>query len=370
MGAAGAWNECDRSAGGLGAGVVAAVAVHTLLWKLLPAGAEAVRWEWVACLLSRARFCAQPSEWAVAERWHADSAGADWLGVAEARINEPRWYRGLALLVAPKGELGERLLERDRSWFGTRFKFLICAVTSTYCAGAAVKNDLAARGITGRIAKPVCLGWVATPEGVPVADDVFAGNRADVTTVAAMVELLEKKYRPARRVWVMDRGMVSAAHLTWLRGRGALDLAGTPKSQLRQFEKSSLDTADWHTVRGGWAVKLVAAPGGTGCVVSEPGSGGEGTGDVGSAARPAARGVREDGWAVAETTGRGGGTGRRRRNCLRSHCAGTRSSGGAGWRCANKRRNGNGRDTRTERTCCAPTTRRRTRRSCGGGMCR
>jgi transposase len=109
----------------------------------------------------------------------------------------------------------------------------------------------------------VCIGLVVTPEGLPVAHEVFAGNRADVTRMETMVRLLEEKYGPAQRVWVLDREMVSEASLAWWRERGALDWVGTPKSQLRQFEKALLDEADGHTVRYGLEVKWVAAPDGT-----------------------------------------------------------------------------------------------------------
>ena len=240
--------------------------LHKLLQELLPAGAEDVSWELVACILSIARFCAQPSELAVAERWFADSALADLVGVAEAKINETRLYRGLDVLLAHKEELGKHLLERYQSWFGTRFEFLIYDVTSTYFEGLAEQNELAARGYSRDHrpdCKQVCIGLVVTPEGLPVAYEVFAGNRTDVTTVPEMVQLLEAKYGQAQRVWVMDRGMVSEANLAWLRERGALYLVGTPKSQLRQFEKQLLDQADWHMVRAGLEVKLVAAAEGT-----------------------------------------------------------------------------------------------------------
>jgi transposase len=240
--------------------------LHTLLQELLPAGEEDVSWELVACILVIARFCAQPSELAVAERWYADSALADLLGVAEAKINETRLYRGLDVLLQHKEALGQHLLERYRSWFGTRFEFLIYDMTSTYFEGLAEKNDLAARGYSRDHrpdCKQVCIGLVVTPEGLPVAYEVFAGNRTDVTTVEAMVRLLEQKYGQAQRVWVMDRGMVSEANLAWLRQRGALYLVGTPKSQLRQFEKALLEEADWHTVREGLEVKWVSAPDGT-----------------------------------------------------------------------------------------------------------
>ena len=99
-------------------------------------------------------------------------------------------------------------------------------MTSTYFEGLAEKNELAARGYS-RDHRPdcqqVCIGLVVTPEGLPVAYEVFAGNRADVTTVETMVELLEKKYGQAQRVWVMDRGMVSEANPSRLRtGFGAV----------------------------------------------------------------------------------------------------------------------------------------------------
>ncbi len=237
--------------------------LHELLPKLLPAGEEAVGWDVVACLLTSARFCGQPSELAVAERWYAATALADLLGVAADQINESRLYRGLDVLLAHKEALSQHLLERYRSWFGVRFEFLIYDVTSTYFEGLADKNPQAARGYSRDHrpdCKQVCIGLVVTPEGLPLAYEVFPGNRADVTTLAEIVQLLEDKYGQAQRVWVLDRGIVSEENLTWLRERGAFYLVGTPKSQLRRFEQALLDQADWQAVRAGLEVKLVAAP--------------------------------------------------------------------------------------------------------------
>jgi transposase len=236
---------------------------HELLPKLLPAGEEAVGWDLVACVLALARFCEQPSELAVAERWYADTALADLLGVAADQINESRLYRGLDVLLAHKDALSQHLLERYRSWFGVRFEFLIYDVTSTYFEGLAEKNTQAARGYSRDHrpdCKQVCIGLVVTPEGLPLAYEVFPGNRADVTTLAEIVRLLEEKYGQAQRVWVLDRGIVSEENLTWLRERGAFYLVGTPKSQLRRFERELLDQTDWQSVRVGLEVKLVAAP--------------------------------------------------------------------------------------------------------------
>ena len=81
--------------------------------------------------------------------------------------------------------------------------------------------------------------------------EVFAGNRADVTTVEDIVRLMEGKYGQAERVWVMDRGMVSEANLAFLRERKARYLVGTPKSWLRAHDKTLLEQSDWKSVREG-----------------------------------------------------------------------------------------------------------------------
>ena len=83
---------------------------------------------------------------------------------------------------------------------------------------------------------------LATQEGFPLAYEVFAGNRADVTTVEEIVEIMESKYGRARRVWVMDRGMVSEDNLQFLRDRGGLYLVGTPRGMLKKFQAYLLDS--------------------------------------------------------------------------------------------------------------------------------
>ena len=103
---------------------------------------------------------------------------------------------------------------------------------------------------------------VVTPEGLPLAYEVFAGNRADVTTVEDIVDLMEKKYGRAERIWAMDRGMVSEENLDYLRERGALYIVGTPKGQLRKFERERLEDKDWQQVETGVEVKRVDSPDG------------------------------------------------------------------------------------------------------------
>ena len=236
-----------------------------LLRRLLPAGDEAVEWSQVAALLTVARFCGQRSELGVAEHWYDTTALDDLLGVDTARVNDARLYRALDHLGQNKDALCAHLMERYRQWFGVRFEFLLYDVTSTYFEGQAELNPQAQRGYSRdqrSDCKQVCIGLVCTPEGLPLSFEVFAGNRADVTTVEDIVRQMEQKYGVAERIWVMDRGMVSEANIAFLRERKARYLVGTPKSWLRHHEAVLLAQTDWQEVQAGLEVRFVAQPDG------------------------------------------------------------------------------------------------------------
>lgn len=230
-------------------------------------GREQVDWATVACILSLGRFCAQSSELALSEHWYATTALDDLLGVSAEEVYDSRLYRGLDELLPLRDELFGHLRERYRSLFGSRFEFLLYDVTSTFFEGQAERNPQAQRGYSRDSrsdCKQVCIGLVVTPEGLPLAYEVFAGNRADVTTVKAIVDLMERKYGRAERIWAMDRGMVSEDNLDYLRERQALYIVGTPKGRLRQFERELHDHQDWKQVEPGVEVKLIAHPDGHG----------------------------------------------------------------------------------------------------------
>ncbi|HEV7929386.1 MAG TPA: IS1634 family transposase, partial [Nitrosospira sp.] len=241
--------------------------LHRLLSELMGSGKEEVPWDLVACILTLARFCGQRSELEVAKAWYPDSALADLLGVGWPQINESRLYRGLDVLHAQKDKLCAHLQQRYQSWFGVKFEFLLYDVTSTYFEGQAKANAKAMRGYS-RDQRPDCkqvnLGLVVTPEGLPIGYEVFAGNTADVSTVEQMVEMMEAKYGQAKRIWVLDRGMVSEENLDFLRQREASYIVGTPKAKLKQFGAELLEKENWTEVQAGVEVKLIGHPDGGG----------------------------------------------------------------------------------------------------------
>lgn len=241
--------------------------LHDFFDEHVRRGCEQVDWATVACILSIGRFCAQGSELALSEHWYAHTALDDLLGVSPADVYDNRLYRGLDELLPLREKLFDHLRERYRSMFDARFEFLLYDVTSTYFEGQCLRNPQAQRGYS-RDQRPdckqVCIGLVVTPEGLPLAYEVFAGNRADVTTVEDIVNLMEKKYGRAERIWAMDRGMVSEENLDYLRERNAMYIVGTPKGRLRKFDQELLECKDWQQVEPGVEVKLVDHPDGQG----------------------------------------------------------------------------------------------------------
>ena len=53
------------------------------------------------------------------------------------------------------------------------------------------------------------IALIVNREGFPFSYETFDGNRPDVSTMESILRMVERKYGKARRIWVMDRGIVS-----------------------------------------------------------------------------------------------------------------------------------------------------------------
>jgi transposase len=238
--------------------------LDTLLDQHLPVGREEVRWGTVAAILTIARFCAPKSELHIENAWYRRTALADLIGVPAAQVHTDRLYAGLDRLLPLKVTIENHLRRRLQHLFDFEYDLLLYDITSTYFEGDAAANPQAQRGYS-RDSRPdrpqVCIGLVVTRDGLPLGYEVFAGNRQDSTTVPEIVAAMEKRFGTSRRIWVMDRGMVSEANLRFLRERGGQYIVGTPKAMMRQFERD-LAGPDWQTVQAGVEVKLAPGPDG------------------------------------------------------------------------------------------------------------
>ena len=234
-------------------------------WELLLDRTDdpaAVPWSRIAALLAVNRLCAPGSELAIEERWYPATALDDLLGIEEGKINDTRLYRCLDRLLPHKTQLERHLTGRYGELFRAEFDVLLYDLTSSYVEGAAEKDPMMRRGYS-RDHRPDCkqviIALIVNGEGFPLSYETFDGNRADVTTVEAVLRMVERKYGRARRVWVFDRGVVSEENLEALRRRGGQYLVGTPRSKLKQFARQLLE-GGWEQVRPDVEVKLVPTP--------------------------------------------------------------------------------------------------------------
>ena len=230
--------------------------------KILPTGREEVPWVVMAMVLVLGRLCDPSSELHLAEQVYESSAMNELLGVPADKVNDDRLYRALDRLLPHKKSLEKYLKQKLGELFPLDYDLLLYDVTSTYFEGEVEKNDLAQRGYS-RDHRPDCkqvnIALIVSRCGMPVGYEVFAGNRHDSTTVKEVVEHVEQLYGRANRIWVMDRGMMSADNIEYLRKGGRRYIVGTPKSQLRKYEQELLSN-DWKQVHEGLEVRLCPAP--------------------------------------------------------------------------------------------------------------
>lgn len=244
--------------------LVKRLGLDEFLQRVLKPQRERVPWSLTALILIIARLCKPSSELHIAEHFYRQSSLADLLGVSVDQVDDNRLYRGLDKLLPHKQDLEKFLKDRFGELFAIEYDLLLYDVTSTYFEGQANANPLAKRGYSRdhrSDCKQVCIGLVVTRCGLPLGYQVFAGNRHDSTTLQEIVTTMEGLYGKAQRIWGLDRGMVSEENLDFFKAGERQYIVGTPKSQLKRFERELL-VGDWRTIRDGLEVKLCSCPDG------------------------------------------------------------------------------------------------------------
>jgi transposase len=242
-----------------------ALKLDELCGALLASKRETVSWAEVVAILVMGRLCEPSSELHVAESWYRTTALEDLLGVSTEDIYDERLYRTLDRLLPHKQAIEKHLVKRLGELFDLDYDLLLYDVTSTYFEGLA-DPAIAKRGYS-RDHRPDCvqvnIALVVSREGMPLGYEIFAGNTTDVTTVRQIVESMEDRFGQVNRVWVMDRGMVSAENIAWLNATGRRYVIGTPRAELRRFAKQIAEKTDWRQIREDIEVKICGGPDGS-----------------------------------------------------------------------------------------------------------
>ncbi len=187
---------------------------HLGLDRLLAARPRRERELVVAMIISRVL---QPDSKLATARSFGSTTLAATLGVEDA--DEDELYAAMDWLVEqqPKVELG--LAQRHLAEGG----LVLYDLTSVFLEGS--KCELAKRGYSrdGKRGLPqIEFGLITDKEGRSVAVDVFEGNMADPSTVAAQVDKLKNRFGIADVVLVGDRGMLTSARIEALKEVGGI----------------------------------------------------------------------------------------------------------------------------------------------------
>ena len=233
----------------------------------LPASRKGTRWDRVLFVLVAYRLIAPGSEWRLHREWFGRTALADLLGADESLADSHALYACHDRLLAHKEALFSHLVERWRDLFNVTFDVLLYDLTSTYFESDPPldENDKRRHGYSrdhrGDCVQ-VVIALVVTPEGLPLAYEVLAGNTTDSTTLRTFLAKIERQYGRARRVWCMDRGVPTEAVLEEMRASDppVQYLVGTPKGRLNRLEQD-LVTRPWRSARPGVRVKLLPQEG-------------------------------------------------------------------------------------------------------------
>lgn len=230
---------------------------------LMPPGREAVAWGDVAAILVIGRLCEPSSELHVAEQWYRTTALEDLLQIPAESVYDERLYRTLDRLLPHKQAIEQHLVKRFGELFDLDYELLLYDVTSTYFEGQYADPSIARRGYS-RDHRPDCvqvnIALVVSRDGMPLGYEIFPGNTADVVTVEEIVSAMERRFGKANRVWVMDRGMVSAENIAWLNETGRRYVIGTPRSELKRWARQLADKTDWRRIREDVELKICRGP--------------------------------------------------------------------------------------------------------------
>lgn len=232
----------------------------------LAASRQGTRWLSVLKALCVYRLIDPGSEFRFHREWFLSSAVGDLLGEDFALAQKDKPYRCLDLLPGHKEALFDFLKGRWGELFGATYDVLLYDLTSTYFESEAPPPGSASKKKFGYSrdhrsdCTQVVIALVVTPEGFPLAYEVYPGNTADSTTLAAFLDKIAARYGQARRTWLMDRGIPTEATLEVMRARGIQYLVGTPKGRLSKLEAALL-TRPWSAARERVAVKTLPQEG-------------------------------------------------------------------------------------------------------------
>ncbi|GAN34689.1 transposase IS4 family protein [Candidatus Brocadia sinica JPN1] len=239
---------CEWGASWLGLYVWDLLELDTFWRGRLPSSRKGTIWLNMLKALVCYRLIDPGSEFRFHREWYLRSAMGELLGEDDSLAQKDKPYRCLDLLLEHRDELFGFLKGQWGKLLGAKYDVLLYDLTSAYFesdpppTGSGGKKRFGYSRDKRSDCVQVVVALVLTPEGFPVAYEVYPGNTRDTATLEEeFLDRIEKQCEKFRRTWLMDRGIPTEDMLEKMRSRGIDYLVGTPKRHLTRVEKPLLE---------------------------------------------------------------------------------------------------------------------------------
>ena len=195
---------------------------------------------------------ASPGSELATYRWLGEtSALGELLAIDYEAMSLMQLYRCSDRLLQHRDAIERHLFNQITEIFGLSCTVTLVDLTNTYFEGEAAHNPKAKRG-RSKEKRSDCplltLGLVLDGSGFVRRSEVFSGNVSEGTT---LLQMLQGLAAPTGALVVMDRGVATAANLTWLQDNGYRYLV-VSRERVRHFDTAqaiSIRTAGDETVQ-------------------------------------------------------------------------------------------------------------------------
>ena len=133
------------------------------------------------------------SEWALID-WSERTALPELLETRITKSSKDRLYRTSDELMKHRKGLEKKLRDHEQSLFALQRSVVLYDVTNTHFEGLCAANPKAKHGKNKQKrndCRQVAIGMAFDEHGLPLAHEVFEGNMADTSTLAAMLDRLD-----------------------------------------------------------------------------------------------------------------------------------------------------------------------------------
>ena len=143
---------------------------------------------------------------------------------AVANFDPQHYYRALDYLIEHKEDIERGVFEKMKSLFNQDVDVVLFDTTTLIHYGDTDRHETLpnygfSKDHRGDL-KQVIVGVVLSKQGVPLAHEVFEGNKNDVTCFREMIERISTRFKVGKVVVVGDRGMISKANIEYLERSG------------------------------------------------------------------------------------------------------------------------------------------------------